>query len=66
MDDVTQWSMNHRVHSSVTNCMEMENMCFSFDCLVPFSCRCALGTMMKNYVLNPFIHLLNVVFSFLQ
>lgn len=25
------WPMSHLVHSSVTNCIEIENMCFSFN-----------------------------------
>lgn len=45
------WSMNH---SSIRDCMVMENMCFSCGCRLHAVVR---RTMMENCFLNPFIHL---------
>ncbi len=63
MGDVIWWpgvGLWITAHSSVMDWVEMENMCFSFDSVMQVSCRCALGALMENCFLNPFIHLRNV------
>lgn len=63
MDDVIWWpaGVYESQHTAaLQDCMEMENMCFSFDCVMQvFMPLCA---WYNDGFLNPFIHLRNIVY----